>query len=688
MHISEVKSLRSELTGTTSVIQVLRSKLDAAKRSKSLVEEQRDKYKSDLEEQKSLSTSAKIDLERRLARETDKVKVLEDLVGKMEQEIERSTMSVKSGSDRHSLDTTRDDVDDDISSEAASPRTKHVVPGSPLKTLFAEMAHMSEVDDTDDEEFSTTLEPTSPELASTVPNNINVAQVLQSLRQVETIERGIQTDFPKTVPDIRVFSPTPPLTAAPIKVEDIELVDQATQTDVPTATQRVLTETQSVQTDMQTDTDDIAHPMRTERLTMTSPILRPGNSIRRSSHSVRWQDDKSVQTEIEQVKSVEMAIQTDPFMIAKILKPAIKSPSNGEIDVRHERIKSYDGPSRRDSGGSTTTGRTVKRFDGSRGSMYFGKSTSSGPVHGPNGVTHERRTSSTQAPLLHPAPNPKNVSTSRSSGDLRRGRQPHPTWKARLYPNNAPRPPSGIQLHTPTTGLISPGGTTISNVRPPLPIPKRSSSKFHVVLPIVRDRSQEETLHEVTEEADEDRAHNSEDEEERTRREVNAFLARPPRKTVRQIRSAGNIRPGSPSDPVPPTPDRYTRESSFTSHTPSSNPSNPVAELSQKSYSTPRRQPKRLVRLLTPGQETPVSNLSPTTLYSPTSEEMSVVDEIARCMVGEYMYKYVRRRRKGSFTWRLSPARSPAANDEMEDGVRHKRWVWLQPYEKYPRPLE
>jgi hypothetical protein len=91
---------------------------------------------------------------------------------------------------------------------------------------------------------------------------------------------------------------------------------------------------------------------------------------------------------------------------------------------------------------------------------------------------------------------------------------------------------------------------------------------------------------------------------------------------------------------------------------------------------------------LTPGQETPVSNLSPTTLYSPTSEEMSVVDEIARCMVGEYMYKYVRRRRKGSFTWRLSPARSPAANDEMEDGVRHKRWVWLQPYEKYPRPLE
>jgi Meiotic cell cortex C-terminal pleckstrin homology len=56
------------------------------------------------------------------------------------------------------------------------------------------------------------------------------------------------------------------------------------------------------------------------------------------------------------------------------------------------------------------------------------------------------------------------------------------------------------------------------------------------------------------------------------------------------------------------------------------------------------------------------------------------VDEIARCMVGEFMYKYVRKRRKGSFTWRRSPARGQS--QEEESTIRHKRWVWLQPYEK------
>ena len=184
---------------------------------------------------------------------------------------------------------------------------------------------------------------------------------------------------------------------------------------------------------------------------------------------------------------------------------------------------------------------------------------------------------------------------------------------------------------------------------------------------------------EVAEEADDD----SIDEEERTRREVAAFLARPPRKTVRQIRSAVTLRPDSANDMnPPPTPDHYHGEPSLTS---SQTPSQSPLELAQKSYSTPRRQPKRLVKLKPPTQETPASNLSPASSYFPTSEEMTVVDEIARCMVGEYMYKYVRRRRRGSFTWRRSPARSPSnLTEEVDDStIRHKRWVWLQPYEKY-----
>jgi hypothetical protein len=122
-----------------------------------------------------------------------------------------------------------------------------------------------------------------------------------------------------------------------------------------------------------------------------------------------------------------------------------------------------------------------------------------------------------------------------------------------------------MQLHNPTS-ISSP-----SSPQPPLPIPQRTSSKFRVVLPIVRDRTvKEEALAEVAEvaeEVDED----SMDEEERTRREVAAFLARPPRKTVRQIRSAVTLRPGSSNDAHPPTPDHYHGEPSLTSQTPSWN---------------------------------------------------------------------------------------------------------------------
>ncbi|KAI5288097.1 hypothetical protein KEM54_005469, partial [Ascosphaera aggregata] len=57
----------------------------------------------------------------------------------------------------------------------------------------------------------------------------------------------------------------------------------------------------------------------------------------------------------------------------------------------------------------------------------------------------------------------------------------------------------------------------------------------------------------------------------------------------------------------------------------------------------------------------------------------SVVDAIAQTMVGEWMWKYVRRRR--SFT--VSENRDNACRfGEEGGGSRHKRWVWLAPYDR------
>ena len=708
-HTSELHTLRSELETTTSIIYDLRNKLEIARRARFHAEEQRDKFKSEVEELRSVSAQTMGDLERRLGREVEKVRVLEDLVGKMEVEIERSTMasgrrSVTAGEmSVHPRRETDDDADDeeeddeDEDHDIRSPTGKHSshVPGSPVKTLFAEMEGMEDDEEVEEEEEDEVPRqysaPTSPESSVSIPS-MSVAQVLQSLREtedVETVERGVQTDTPHTVPSIRILSPTPPLTNAPIiEIEmEIEKISQSTQTAIVDIC------SQAVQTDPAIVVSPLFQPapqLSSPPPPIKSPILRPQNSIRRGSHSVRWQEEKAIQTETEQPKTVIVGIQTDPFIISKVLKPALKSPTSDskeveqETIIRLEKTKSYDGPTRKEpiaNGGTAKVGPTRRFEAGNRGSIVFG-------VMGPQQInSHERKTSNSS--FTQALATGRKVTVSHSHTDLRRGRPPQPNWQmASQSARNAPVPPSthsrpqpAIQLHTPTGMLHSTNGAY-----PPLPIPQRSSSKFRVVLPIVRrDSVPEETLSQVAEEESQFSA----DDQERTRRQVNEFLSRPPRKTVRQIRSAINLRTESQHSSAPPTPDAYTYEAPRHgmhggSHTPSISP----PELAQKAFSTPRRQPKRLLKarpqMVTQHEISPTSNASPMSPYFPTSEEMSVVDEIARCMVGEFMYKYVRKRRRGSFGWRRSPSRHVGGNDEYEEStVRHKRWVWLQPYEKY-----
>ena len=66
-------------------------------------------------------------------------------------------------------------------------------------------------------------------------------------------------------------------------------------------------------------------------------------------------------------------------------------------------------------------------------------------------------------------------------------------------------------------------------------------------------------------------------------------------------------------------------------------------------------------------------------------QQTSVVDAIAQTMIGEWMWKYVRKRK--SFGITESPAvefeSGRTGNDSGSiNGIRHKRWVWLAPYER------
>lgn len=66
------------------------------------------------------------------------------------------------------------------------------------------------------------------------------------------------------------------------------------------------------------------------------------------------------------------------------------------------------------------------------------------------------------------------------------------------------------------------------------------------------------------------------------------------------------------------------------------------------------------------------------------AQQTSVVDAIAQTMVGEWMFKYVRRRKSfGKPEKEWDPSKSvEEMSSGASSGTRHKRWVWLAPYEK------
>ncbi|EXJ77896.1 hypothetical protein A1O3_09055 [Capronia epimyces CBS 606.96] len=67
-------------------------------------------------------------------------------------------------------------------------------------------------------------------------------------------------------------------------------------------------------------------------------------------------------------------------------------------------------------------------------------------------------------------------------------------------------------------------------------------------------------------------------------------------------------------------------------------------------------------------------------------QQTSVVDSIAQTMVGEWMYKYVRRRKSFGVSdkteFDTNKSVEELSQNVTNNGVRHKRWVWLAPYER------
>ncbi|OXV10227.1 hypothetical protein Egran_02012 [Elaphomyces granulatus] len=152
-------------------------------------------------------------------------------------------------------------------------------------------------------------------------------------------------------------------------------------------------------------------------------------------------------------------------------------------------------------------------------------------------------------------------------------------------------------------------------------------------------------------------------------------LARQP--TLRKVRSATTISPGERTRSRSPSvisPSSYTPDSPQLPPMPFDDITAPRRKRSAKKLPnrTPSAHPQSHAR-----EDSVTAAVQPT----------SVVDAIAQTMVGEWMFKYVRRRKSFGMSeskdaWELGKSTEELSANITSSGVRHKRWVWLAPYER------
>lgn len=256
--------------------------------------------------------------------------------------------------------------------------------------------------------------------------------------------------------------------------------------------------------------------------------------------------------------------------------------------------------------------------------------------------------------------NSKNVSGSKQP-DIRRAALI--SNGAAAHQRNRPQSPSDRSIDSTSTGAA----------RPPFPVPVRLSSR-NVPTSATSDASQSPTPY-------------SDGNSVSTRRRSRRITRQP---TLRKVRSATAVqknqqeRAGSRSPP--PMSTSGMSNSSYAPDSPQLPPLPPIPNDEPVIY-----RPKRSSRRVSSSRPGSVrSQTQAHTIEEPASEygqSTSVVDAIAQTMVGEWMLKYVRRRKSFGMSDTKDTVEAGKSTEEVSanitsTGARHKRWVWLAPYER------
>ncbi|KAJ9238081.1 hypothetical protein DTO169E5_4923 [Paecilomyces variotii] len=211
---------------------------------------------------------------------------------------------------------------------------------------------------------------------------------------------------------------------------------------------------------------------------------------------------------------------------------------------------------------------------------------------------------------------------------------------------------------SPSAPSIDSGSGSSTAPRPPFPVPIRLSSRK---VPVTA----------------------SEGAQSPTPRNRSKRAERPPSRTptLRKVRSASAIsiseRPERPRSRSPPP----VSASTFVSDSPGPSPIS-LDDIPSRH----RRVGKKQSSQYTTSSRTFSYGGEESTAAS-SVQQTSVVDAIAQTMVGEWMFKYVRRRKSFGVPdpkegWDAGKNPDETSANITSNGVRHKRWVWLAPYER------
>ena len=155
--------------------------------------------------------------------------------------------------------------------------------------------------------------------------------------------------------------------------------------------------------------------------------------------------------------------------------------------------------------------------------------------------------------------------------------------------------------------------------------------------------------------------------------------------SIRKVRSAAalpgdgrNFRRQGSRSPPPMSPSTDAPESPRLPPMPNNEITTPgyMKETGSSRYRTHRQQPSGNTANTTNTAHTGHTANTGNGSVGSSNQATSVVDAIAQTMVGEWMFKYVRRRKSFGVPEPTGP------DGDNGNGARHKRWVWLAPYER------